>query len=83
MGVTMLSEWIAAPLVTRGLLERVLPRWQLPSTTVWAVTAGRRLMPARVTAFVEMFAQVLAELCTAHHEPGPVPAPLSLSVGSH
>ncbi len=93
MGITALSERIAAPLVAGGALERVLPRWQLPTVTIWSVTPGRRLMPTRVTAFVEMLAQTLAEpwpgpapgsgAGPGSNETGPAkPAPPSLPVGS-
>jgi len=61
LGIVGLSERYAASFVQRGLLERVLPDWRLPSMTVWAVTPGRRLQPTRVSAFVEMLKAALAE----------------------
>lgn len=61
MGIAALSERQAAPLEAARLLERVLPRWQLPTMTVWGVTPGRRLLPARVTAFLEMLTGVLSQ----------------------
>ena len=53
MGIAGLPDRRAAPLVAAGRLERVLPNWQLPTMTVWGVTPGRRLTPARVDAFLE------------------------------
>lgn len=61
LGIVGLSERYGASFVQRGLLERVLPDWRLPSMTVWAVTPGRRLQPTRVSAFVEMLKSALAE----------------------
>lgn len=59
MGLVGLSERFAAAHVRRGALERVLPDWCLPTMTVWAVTPGRRLQPARVRAFIEMLREAL------------------------
>lgn len=59
LGLVGLSERYAAAFVQKGLLERVLPEWCLPTMTVWAVTPGRRLQPTRVTAFIEMLRQAL------------------------
>ncbi len=60
-GVVALSGRFAANAVTRGHLVRVLPEWHLPSTVVWCVTAGRRLLPKRTTAFIDVLRAVWAE----------------------
>jgi DNA-binding transcriptional LysR family regulator len=60
LGIAALSERQAAPLVAAGRLARVLPGWQLPTMTVWGVTAGRRLLPIRVTAFLAALVAALA-----------------------
>jgi DNA-binding transcriptional LysR family regulator len=54
MGIVALGDRFADKWVTQGLLERVLPEWCLPSITIWCVTPGRRLLPARTSAFVEL-----------------------------
>lgn len=54
MGITAIAERFAQKWVDRGLLKRVLPDWQLPSVTIWCVTPGRRLLPARTLAFIDM-----------------------------
>jgi DNA-binding transcriptional LysR family regulator len=41
------------------LLKRVLPDWLLPTVTIWCVTPGRRLLPVRTTAFMEMLRTAL------------------------
>ena len=63
--MVQLSEREAAPLVAAGRLERVLPDWCLPTMTVWGVTPGRRLTPARVTAFLDAVRAALG----AHDQP--------------
>src|SRR5690606_13411516 len=59
LGLVGLSERHAAAFVQKGLLERVLPDWSLPTMTVWAVTPGRRLQPTRVSTFIEMLREAL------------------------
>lgn len=59
LGLVGLSERYAAAFVQKGLLERVLPDWCLPTMTVWAVTPGRRLQATRVSAFIEMLREAL------------------------
>lgn len=60
MGIVGLTEHFAKNLLAQGLLKRVLPEWQLPGVTLWCVTPGRRLLPARSTAFIELLHSVLA-----------------------
>lgn len=67
LGIAALSERQAAPLLTAGRLERVLPDWQLPTMTVWGVTAGRRLLPIRVTAFLSMLSAALDDAILPGH----------------
>ena len=54
MGIVALDARFAGQWVAQGLLQRVLPEWQLPSVTLWCVSPGRHLMPARTTAFIEL-----------------------------
>ncbi|MGB9107339.1 MAG: LysR family transcriptional regulator, partial [Telluria sp.] len=49
------------PYLQKGELVRVLPEWEFPSATGWAVFPGRRLMPAKTRAFLDM----LEEVCCA------------------
>ncbi len=53
-GIAAAPDYFAAPSLRRGELRRILPDWQLPSHTAWAVFPGRRLMPAKTRAFVDM-----------------------------
>ncbi|HRO60197.1 MAG TPA: LysR substrate-binding domain-containing protein [Burkholderiaceae bacterium] len=61
MGISDMSNRLAAPLIEQELIERVLPDWSLPSMTVWGVTAGRRLLPTRTAAFLGMLEAKLAD----------------------
>lgn len=54
LGIVGLDERFAAQALAQGLLQRVLPAWQLPTVTIWCVTPGRRLLPTRTTAFIEL-----------------------------
>jgi len=60
MGIAGLGEQFVSAALAQGLLKRVLPDWQLPTVTVWCVTPGRRLLPARTLAFIEMLKGALA-----------------------
>lgn len=60
-GITAVPDQYALPFVRRGELVRVLPEWCLPAATGWAVFPGRRLMPAKTRAFLEMLVAALAQ----------------------
>lgn len=62
MGIVALDERFAGKMVEQGLLLRVLPEWCLPTVTLWCVTPGRRLIPARTTAFIEMLRNALGRV---------------------
>lgn len=59
LGIVGLAERFAGKWVEQGLLRRVLPEWALPAVTIWCVTPGRRLLPARTIAFMEMLRSAL------------------------
>lgn len=61
MGIVGIDSRFAQHWVEQGLLQRVLPEWALPSVTIWCVTPGRRLLPARTSAFIEMLRGALAK----------------------
>lgn len=68
-GITAVPEYFAAPWVRAGELRRVLPDWCLPSSTAWAVFPGRRLMPAKTRAFLDMLASALPQSSMADSHP--------------
>lgn len=59
LGIVGLDERLARSWIERGLLQRILPDWSLPSVTLWCVTPGRRLIPSRTTAFIELLRAAL------------------------
>ncbi|NRR29713.1 LysR family transcriptional regulator [Oxalobacteraceae bacterium] len=61
IGIAATTQWFAAPLVKTGQLVRVLPDWSFPETAGWAVFPGRRLMPAKTRAFLDMLKLVSDE----------------------
>ncbi|MFA7669276.1 MAG: LysR family transcriptional regulator, partial [Burkholderiaceae bacterium] len=61
LGIVGLSGRFAKALVEQGAIQRILPEWNLPPTIVWCVTPGRKLLPQRTLAFIEVLKNVLAE----------------------
>lgn len=59
LGIVALDDRLARPWVERGLLQRILPDWSLPTVTLWCLTPGRRLIPTRTSAFIELLRAAL------------------------
>lgn len=53
-GIALVPVHYAAEAVHSGRLVRVLPHWRSPGGRGWAVFPGRRLMPARTRAFLDL-----------------------------
>ena len=60
-GIAASAQTFAAPYLRTGELVRVLPEWDLPSARGWAVFPGRRLMPAKTRAFLDMMEAACTE----------------------
>jgi DNA-binding transcriptional LysR family regulator len=60
-GIAASSDLFAEASEENGELVRVLPEWSLPEVTGWAVFPGRRLMPAKTRAFLDMMEEVCCE----------------------
>lgn len=60
-GIAASSDLFAEAGVEKGELVRVLPDWCLPEVTGWAVFPGRRLMPAKTRAFLDMMEESCCE----------------------
>jgi DNA-binding transcriptional LysR family regulator len=69
-GVAAVSDFFAENYVARGELQRVLPGWCLPDSNAWAVFPGRRLMPAKTRAFIEMLQRSMT-VCAEALSAGP------------
>jgi len=59
-GVVAVADFFAEPYLARGELQRILPTWCLPDAQCWAVFPGRRLMPAKTRAFIDMLARTMS-----------------------
>ncbi|NDY81745.1 LysR family transcriptional regulator [Orrella sp. NBD-18] len=59
LGVVGLADHFATKLVEQGILVRVLPDWSLPRVTIWCMTPGKRLLPQRTLAFIELLKDAL------------------------
>lgn len=60
-GIVALPHRIAQTRVKANQLNRILPDWQLPSVMVWAVFPGRRLLPTKTRAFIDMLVAALKD----------------------
>lgn len=69
-GIAAVPDYFAAPSVRRGELRRVLPDWCMPPHTAWAVFPGRRLMPAKTRAFIDMLEAALTGSHGKDGDPG-------------
>ena len=61
-GIAASSLTFAEPYLQAGELVRVLPEWELPTASGWAVFPGRRLMPAKTRAFLDLMENACREL---------------------
>lgn len=52
-GVGTLPDFVSNEAEARGQLVRILPDWELPAPEIFAVTASRLGMDAKVTAFLD------------------------------
>lgn len=68
-GITAVSDHYVAPDVKSGVLVRVLPEWRMPEADGWAVFPGRRLMPAKTRAFLDMLQASFDDQCTVRAIP--------------
>jgi DNA-binding transcriptional LysR family regulator len=59
-GVVAVADFFAEPYLERGELQRILPDWCLPDAECWAVFPGRRLMPAKTRAFIDMLSRTMS-----------------------
>ncbi|HYF42805.1 MAG TPA: substrate binding domain-containing protein, partial [Ramlibacter sp.] len=53
LGVARITATFCAPAVAAGQLVRLLPQWQCAPLRIYALLPGRRLVPAKVRAFLD------------------------------
>lgn len=61
LGISQLTEFIAAPLLESGQLIRILPEWSREPLVVYAVYPPNRHLSARVRVFVDWAAQLCSK----------------------
>lgn len=52
LGIALLPSWSVGDELASGRLKRVLPDWEPPASSIYAVYPGNRLLTAKVRAFV-------------------------------
>jgi len=60
MGLAVTSDWMFAPELASGAVQRLLPDWTLPTIDLWAVYPSGLLASAKARAFASFVAEVLA-----------------------
>lgn len=70
-GIALHSTWHVAGDLRAGRLQQVLPDYPLATTGIWAVMPQRRLVPARVRAFVDFLAMRLGDTPPWERRPDP------------
>jgi DNA-binding transcriptional LysR family regulator len=68
MGLAVASDWMFAPELASGTVQRVLPDWTLPPLELWALFPTGRMISAKARAFTNFVEGVLT---TEHPRPGP------------
>ncbi len=58
LGIAGLPSFVIADALMEHALERVLPEWQLFSSTLWAGMPTRKHVPARTRAFLDFLLQI-------------------------
>lgn len=60
VGVAIVSEWMFAPELANGTVERLLPEWNLPPIDLWGVYPSGRLASAKARAFTAFVQEIMA-----------------------
>jgi len=59
MGLAVASDWMFAPELASGAVQRVLADWTLPALDLWAVFPTGRLASAKARAFADFIEDIL------------------------
>lgn len=62
LGVALLPDWLMAEELAAGTLVKVLPQWKSKDLPIHVVYAGQRVMPTRVSAFIDFAVAYLNRL---------------------
>jgi DNA-binding transcriptional LysR family regulator len=61
LGVSILPDWLIDEDLTEGRLLRVLPQWRAKDLPIHVVYAGQRLLPLRVSAFIDFAVKYMTD----------------------
>lgn len=61
LGVAVLPDWLIEEDLESGEFVRVLPRWKAKDLPIHVVYAGQRILPTRVSAFIDFAVRYLAK----------------------
>ncbi|HWD91390.1 MAG TPA: LysR family transcriptional regulator [Verrucomicrobiae bacterium] len=59
LGVSLLPDWLIKDGLAAGELVRILPQWKARDLPIHVVYAGQRVLPARVSAFIDFAVRYL------------------------
>jgi DNA-binding transcriptional LysR family regulator len=61
LGVAVLPDWLIEEDLLSGRLVRVLPKWSATDLPIHVVYMGQRLLPARVSAFIDFAVRYMSK----------------------
>jgi len=61
LGVTVLPDWLMREDLAAGRLVRILPKWRTRDLPIHVVYANHRILPARVSAFIDFAVDYMKE----------------------
>lgn len=60
LGVALLPDWLVKTELDSGALVQILPKWRAKDVPIHVVYAGQRVLPTRVSAFIDFAVRFLA-----------------------
>jgi DNA-binding transcriptional LysR family regulator len=69
LGVALLPDWLIQDELESGHLVHVLPEWKAMAMPVHVVYAGQRVLPARVSSFIDFAMNHLSRLDWMENRP--------------
>jgi DNA-binding transcriptional LysR family regulator len=60
LGVSLLPDWLIKDELAAGELVQVLPKWKAKDLPIHVVYAGQRVLPTRVSAFIDFAVRYLS-----------------------
>jgi DNA-binding transcriptional LysR family regulator len=60
LGISLLPDWLIKDELAAGELVRILPKWKARDLPIHVVYAGQKVLPTRVSAFIDFAVRYLA-----------------------